>query len=107
MAQQYSTVVLMMPSYFANAGFGELQQSRAYDLVMRAPLLVWSAFCAALQLAGLARYVRELDPALPFAVHAVNIAMRLSTIAFLLLLAAAVIVRARPTEKARGNSGIA
>ena len=102
MAQQYSTVVLMMPSYFATAGFGELQRSRAYDLVMRAPLLVWSAFCAALQMAGLARHIRELDPALPFAVHAVNIAMRLSTIAFLLLLAAAVILRARPTEKARG-----
>ena len=102
MAQQYSAVVLMMPSHFANAGFGGLQQSRAYDLMMRAPLLVWSAFCAVLQLAGLARYVRELDAALPFAVHAVNIAMRLSTIAFLLLLAAAVILRARPSEKARG-----
>src|SRR5436309_13988981 len=53
-------------------------------------------------MAGLARYVREVDAALPFAVYAVNITMRLSTIAFLLLLAASVVLRARPTGKARG-----
>ncbi len=81
------------------ANFG---QSRAYDLLMRMPLLGWSMFCATLQLVGLARYVWEADPALPFAAYAVNMAMRLSTIAFLLLLAASVVLRARPTAKARG-----
>src|SRR3984893_13890317 len=79
-----------------------LQQSRAYDLLMRLPLLGWAMFCATLQMAGLARYVREADAALPFAAYAVNMAMRLSTIAFLLLLGASVVLRARPTGKARG-----
>src|SRR5215468_4103873 len=80
----------------------KLQQSRAYDLLMRLPLMGWSMFCATLQMASLARYVREADVALPFAPYAVNVAMRLSTIAFLLLLAASVVLRARPTGKARG-----
>ncbi len=69
---------------------------------MRVPLLGWSMFCATLQMAGLARYVREADAALPFAAYSVNVAMRLSTIAFLLLLGASVVLRARPTGKARG-----
>jgi len=80
----------------------KLQDSRAYDLLMRVPLLGWSMFCATLQMAGLARYVREADPALPFAAYAVTMAMRISTIGFLLLLAASVALRARPTGKARG-----
>jgi protein-S-isoprenylcysteine O-methyltransferase Ste14 len=82
--------------------FVKLQQSRAYDLLMRLPLLAWAMFCATLQMAGLARYVREADAALPFAVYAVNLAMRLSTITFLVLLGASVVLRARPTGKARG-----
>jgi protein-S-isoprenylcysteine O-methyltransferase Ste14 len=82
--------------------FTRLQQSRIYDLLMRVPLLGWSVFCAMVQMAGLARYMREADPALASAVYAINMAMRLSTIAFLLLLAAAVILRARPSGKARG-----
>jgi len=80
----------------------KLQQSRGYDLLMRMPLLAWSMFCATLQMATLARYVREADPALPFAAYAVTIAMRVSTIGFLMLLAASVVLRARPTGKARG-----
>jgi protein-S-isoprenylcysteine O-methyltransferase Ste14 len=80
----------------------KLQESRAYDLLMRLPLMGWSMFCATLQMAGLARYVCEADPALPLAAFAVNLAMRLSTIAFLVLLAASVVLRARPTGKARG-----
>src|SRR5947209_11068079 len=86
----------------ASHDFAKLQQSRAYDLLMRLPLLGWAMFCATLQMAGLARYVREADAALPFAAYAVNMAMRLSTISFLLLLGASVLLRARPTGKARG-----
>jgi protein-S-isoprenylcysteine O-methyltransferase Ste14 len=86
----------------ASRDFAKLQQSRPYDLLMRLPLLGWSMFCATLQMAGLARYVREADAALPFAVYSVNVAMRLSTIAFLLLLGASVVLRARATSKARG-----
>ena len=87
---------------FASLRLAKLQQSRGYDLMMRLPLLAWSMFCATLQMASLAHYVREADAALPVAAYAVNLAMRVSTIAFLLLLAAAVVLRARPTGKARG-----
>ena len=79
-----------------------MQHSRAYDLLMRLPLLGWSIFCTIMSANGLARYVREADPALPDAAYAINIAMRLSAIAFLVLLAASVILRDRPSGKASG-----
>jgi protein-S-isoprenylcysteine O-methyltransferase Ste14 len=79
-----------------------LQRSRAYDLLMRLPLLGYAVFFATLQMSGLARYVHEADAARSLAVYGIGMAMRLSTIAFLLLLAAATILRARPTGKARG-----
>jgi protein-S-isoprenylcysteine O-methyltransferase Ste14 len=87
---------------FASRGFARFQHSRVYDLLMRVPLLGYAIFFATLQMAGLARYVHEADAARPLAVYAIGMAMRLSTIAFLLLLAAATILRARPTGKARG-----
>src|SRR5689334_8973895 len=87
---------------FASLRLAKLQQSLTYDLLMRLPLLAWSMFCATVQMASLAHYVHEADAALPLAAYAVNLAMRVSTIAFLLLLAAAVVLRARPTGKARG-----
>jgi protein-S-isoprenylcysteine O-methyltransferase Ste14 len=93
---------VQLESSGGGVNFLKLEQSRAYDLLMRLPLLGWSMFCATLQMAGLARYVREADAALPFAVYSVNVAMRLSTIAFLLLLGASVVMRARATSKARG-----
>ena len=92
-------IAAAMFNYFDSA---KLQQSRLYDLLMRVPLLGWSMFCATLQMAGLARYLREADATLPVAVYTVNVAMRLSTIAFLLLLGASVVLRARPMGKARG-----
>src|SRR5262249_25726677 len=79
-----------------------MQQTRAYDLLMRLPLLGWSIFCTIMSANGLARYVREADPALPDTVYAINIAMRVSAIIFLVLLAASVILRDRPSGKARG-----
>ena len=79
-----------------------MQQSRAYDVLMRLPLLGWSALCTMVWANGLMRYMREADPALPNAVYAINIAMCLSAIAFLVLLAASVILRGRPSGKARG-----
>jgi protein-S-isoprenylcysteine O-methyltransferase Ste14 len=82
--------------------FPALQQSLLYDLLMRLPLLGYAMFFATLQMAGLARYVHEADAAQPQALYATGLVMRLSTITFLLLLAAATILRARPTGKARG-----
>jgi protein-S-isoprenylcysteine O-methyltransferase Ste14 len=82
--------------------FPALQQSRLYDLLMRIPLLCYAVFFATLQMAGLARYAHDADAARPLALYAIGMVMRLSTITFLLLLAAATILRARPTGKARG-----
>src|SRR5690349_8718756 len=82
--------------------WAKLQQSRGYDLLMRLPLLGWSAACTMAWMSGLARYIREADPALPLAVYAINLAMRLSAIAVLVLLAASVVLRARPVGRARG-----
>jgi protein-S-isoprenylcysteine O-methyltransferase Ste14 len=82
--------------------FSKLQHSRVYDLLMRLPLLGYAVFFATLQMAGLARYVHEPDAARPLALYALGMVMRLSTVSFLMLLAAATILRARPTGKARG-----
>src|SRR5260370_11895805 len=84
---------------FASRDFAKLQQSRAYDSLMRLPLMGWSMFCATLQMAGLARYVRETDPSLPFPAYAVNLPLRLSTIPFLPLLPPSFFLQHRPPAK--------
>jgi protein-S-isoprenylcysteine O-methyltransferase Ste14 len=69
-----------------------------YDLLMRLPFLGWVVFCALTQSAGVIQtttFTTDL-------VSVIYIAMRLSTIAFLLLIAAAVILRTRPSGKASG-----
>ena len=86
----------------ARFGFAELQQSRAYDWLMRLPMLGWAILLAMASVGDLVRYVGTADPALPFAIYAIKIAMRLSTIAFLVLLMTTVVLRERPTGKARG-----
>lgn len=79
-----------------------LRVSRSYDLAMRLPLLAWSIVCVFASANGLARYLREAEPALSRAAYAVNLAMRLSALAFLVLLAATVVLRTRPAGRARG-----
>jgi protein-S-isoprenylcysteine O-methyltransferase Ste14 len=74
-----------------------------YDCLMRLPLLGWVTFAAILQSAGLIDYMGIMDrEAIDYFVYIVHIAMRLSTMAFLLLMAAAVILRTRPSAKASG-----
>jgi protein-S-isoprenylcysteine O-methyltransferase Ste14 len=80
----------------------KLAESRAYDLMMRVPLLGWSMFWATVQMAGFSRHMHNSYIALPFAAFAIKVAMTLSTIVFLLLLAAAVVLRERPMGKADG-----
>ena len=70
----------------------------AYDLLMRLPFLGWVSLCAIGQLRGLS--LMKSAP-LDF-ILLVQIAMRGSTIAFMLLMAAAVILRTRPSAKASG-----
>ncbi|HEY2451821.1 MAG TPA: isoprenylcysteine carboxylmethyltransferase family protein [Scandinavium sp.] len=71
-----------------------------YDLLMRLPLLGWVAFTATAQLRGLGQFMNMATP-VDF-VYGIHLAMRLSTVAFLLLAAAAVILRTRPSGKATG-----
>ena len=93
---------ILGPLRLTGLHLAKLQQSRAYDLVMRMPLLAWSMFCAMVQMAGLSQHIRSTNMVLPLTAYVIKLAMLLSTIGFLLLLSAAVIVRARPMGKARG-----
>lgn len=69
---------------------------------MRLPLLGWVVFCAMAQLHSLVHYMDIMNRLPIDLVYVVHVAMRLSTIAFLLLAAAAVILRSRPSGKASG-----
>ena|ERR1700758_1226544 len=71
-----------------------------YDLLMRLPLSAWMSFCAVVHSAALIRLVNIAAPIDP--VYVIHIAMRLSAIAFLLTLAAATMLRTRPSGKASG-----
>jgi protein-S-isoprenylcysteine O-methyltransferase Ste14 len=72
----------------------------SYDFLMRLPFLGWVLFCAIGQLWGLDQFM-NMAAAID-SVYLIHIAMRLSTITFMLLLAAAVILRTRPSGKASG-----
>ena len=65
-------------------------------------MLLWSVFLTIVTLLGLEKYMREADPALPSALYVLNIAMRLSVITYLVVIAASILVRMRPGRKARG-----
>src|SRR5262252_9062597 len=86
----------------ARFDFSALQRSRAYDLLMRLPMLGWASLLAMASVGDLIRYVATVDPTLPLVIFAIKIAMRLSTIAFLMLLMTTVVLRERPTGKAPG-----
>ena len=87
---------------FADWDFVTLQQSRLYDVLMRLPMLIWSAFLGLASVVVLQEYVRQADPGLPVVVYILNVAMRLSVIVYLVVIAATVMVRMRPARKARG-----
>jgi protein-S-isoprenylcysteine O-methyltransferase Ste14 len=87
------------PDWFGNAYFGYgTSGTSMYDTMMRLPLLVWALFCATVQYRGLVQYQKS---PIDF-MYAIYIVMRLSTIVFLLLVVAVVILRTRPSEKATG-----
>jgi protein-S-isoprenylcysteine O-methyltransferase Ste14 len=69
-----------------------------YDLVMRLPLVGWVSLCVIVQLHGLTHLsTKSMD-----FVYVIHIAMRLSTVGFMMLMAAAVVMRTRPSGKASG-----
>lgn len=90
------------PVRSAGLPLAKLQQSRVYDALMRLPILVYGTVVGWASLMGLAKYVDTADPTLPNAVYGINIAMRVSSIAFLFLLAIMAVVRGRARGKARG-----
>jgi protein-S-isoprenylcysteine O-methyltransferase Ste14 len=65
-------------------------------------MLLWSAFLGLVTVVGLQQYMRQADPGLPGFVYILNISMRASVIAYLVVIAATVVVRMRPAGKARG-----
>ena len=79
-----------------------LEWSRVYDVLMRLPILVYGMLIGWTSVIGLAKYVGSADPTLPDAVYRLNIAMRVSNIAFFVLLATMAVVRGRARGKARG-----
>ena len=87
---------------FADWDIVALQQSRLYDVLMRLPLLMWSIFLGLVTIVGLQQYVRQSGRELPDVVYILNIVMRLSVIAYLVVIAATILVRVRPAAKARG-----
>lgn len=91
-----------IPARQTGPGFPECGQSLAYDLVMRLPIVLWSTALAFLSVISLQEFTRTADLTLPSAVYYVNIAMRLSVIAYLVILAATVIIRRLPIGKALG-----
>jgi protein-S-isoprenylcysteine O-methyltransferase Ste14 len=95
---KYSTgIVLVLPLDLAR-----FRGSPAYDVLMRLPMLAWSVASATFAAAGFLKYEREVDPMLPDDLYAVNVAMQLAVIAFLVTIAATVVLRGRPRGKARG-----
>ena len=92
---------MTMASTLTGFALTRLQKSSAYDVVMRLPMLAWSLGLALALAVELARYWHAADPALAGAI-VLNIAMRLSMIAYLVILAATVVVRTPPIGKARG-----
>ena len=86
----------------ASWNFAGLRQSRLYDVLMRVPMLLWSAFLGLVTVVRLQQYMRQADPTLPGPVYILNVAMRASVIAYLVVIAATVVVRMRPVRKARG-----
>jgi protein-S-isoprenylcysteine O-methyltransferase Ste14 len=87
---------------FAEWDFATLQHSRLYDVLMRLPMLMWSIFLGLVSVVGLQEYIRQAEPTLPGAVYILNLAMRASVIAYLVVIAATVVARMRPARKARG-----
>ena len=82
----------------ASWDFTRLQQSRLYDVLMRLPMLMWSGFLGLVTVLSLQQYMRQADPTLPGAVYILNVAVRASVIAYLVVIAATVVVRMRPAR---------
>ena len=79
-----------------------LRTSAAYDVAMRLPMLVWSVGLAFTLVLELQHYSHTAVPETPRSIYMLNIAMRLSMLAYLVILAATVASRTRPLHRACG-----
>jgi protein-S-isoprenylcysteine O-methyltransferase Ste14 len=68
-----------------------------YDMMMRLPLLLWVVFTSILQLSELIHYVVTAD-----LLDLIKTTTRVSLLFFLLLIAVMLILRTRPSHKAKG-----
>jgi protein-S-isoprenylcysteine O-methyltransferase Ste14 len=71
-------------------------------VLMRLPLLALAVAFVIKSASNFLKYEREVDPMLPDALYAVNVAAQLAVIAFVATLAAMVVARGRPAGRARG-----
>jgi protein-S-isoprenylcysteine O-methyltransferase Ste14 len=90
------------PARSASLLLTKIQQSRVYDALMRLPILGYGMLIGWASVIGLAKYVNIADLTHPNAVYWLDIATRLSNIAFFFLLAIMAVVRGRARGKARG-----
>ena len=79
-----------------------LRTSVAYDVAMRLPMLVWSVGLGFALVLELQHYSCADIPENPRPIYLLNIAMRISMIAYLVILATTVASRTRPLQRARG-----
>ena len=83
------------------AQWARLRRSRAYDIAMRLPLLLWCGFLGISAANDLMAYAAGAADAPP-ALYAVNIAMRLSLTGFFVVLLASIVLRGPALDKAQG-----
>ena len=87
----------------AGIDLAALRRSRLYDLAMRLPMLSYALFLALVWVSGL---IHDRGGAGSASAHAVSVTMRLSVIAYLVVLAASMPSgpgrSARPTASSRG-----
>jgi hypothetical protein len=79
-----------------------LRKSVAYDVVMRLPILTWSVGLALALVLEFQKYRYTASPETEALTYLLNLAMRLSVIAYLVILTATVAVRRAPLRRARG-----
>ncbi len=86
----------------AGIDLAALRDSRVYHVLTRLPMLGYSLFFASFSAVGVSNYLREAAPAVPTGAFAVHLALRLSVIAYFVVLAASMLIRARPRRRAAG-----
>ncbi len=80
-----------------------IKQGQAYDALTRLPIVAWSAVLATASIVSLGIYVRQVNPAPPGGIiYAVTVAMRLSVVAYLIIIAGTVLTRIPASRKACG-----